>query len=125
MLPLSFSEQRRRRVRGTIGDGLAEAKRLLGQLDLDADALAKRPVTRLSVGQQQRVAVARALIGQPELVICDEPTSALDADARQSFLDLLSKEVETAGSTLVYVSHDRSLKGFFGRTVRLAEVNRP
>jgi putative ABC transport system ATP-binding protein len=125
MLPLRFSEQRRRRVRGTIGGGLAEAKRLLGQLDLDADALAKRPVTRLSVGQQQRVAVARALIGQPELVICDEPTSALDADARQSFLDLLSKEVETAGSTLVYVSHDRSLKGFFGRTVRLAEVNRP
>jgi putative ABC transport system ATP-binding protein len=123
-LPLRFSARRQGTVRGSGGTGHSEARRLLRQLGLDVDALAKRAVTRLSVGQQQRVAVARALIGRPEIVICDEPTSALDADSRKSFLDLLSKEVEAAGATLVYVSHDRSLEGFFDRTVSLSEINR-
>jgi putative ABC transport system ATP-binding protein len=124
VLPLRFSARRQGMARDNGGDAHSEARRLLEQLDLDGGALAKRAVTRLSVGQQQRVAVARALIGRPEIVICDEPTSALDADARQSFLNLLSKEVEAAGATLVYVSHDRSLEGFFDRTVKLAEMNR-
>jgi putative ABC transport system ATP-binding protein len=124
VLPLRFSDKRQGRVRDNGGEADSEARRLLKQLGLNVDALAKRAVTRLSVGQQQRVAVARALIGRPEIVICDEPTSALDADARRSFLDLLSKEVEAAGATLVYVSHDRSLEGFFDRTVKLAEINR-
>ncbi len=124
ILPLRFSKRRKERIGDGGGKGRAEAKRLLEQLGLDTGTLSGRPVTRLSVGQQQRVAVARALIGRPEIVICDEPTSALDADARKSFIDLLSREVEAAGSTLVYVSHDRSLEGFFDRTVKLAEINR-
>jgi putative ABC transport system ATP-binding protein len=124
ILPLRFSAGREITVRESGGDGQSEARRLLNQLGLDVDALAKRAVTRLSVGQQQRVAAARALIGRPEIVICDEPTSALDADARKSFLDLLSQEVAAAGATLVYVSHDRSLEGFFDRTVKLSEINR-
>jgi putative ABC transport system ATP-binding protein len=123
-LPLHFSSERRQSAGENGGDIRSEARRLLEDLGLDVDALAKRAVTRLSVGQQQRVAVARALIGRPEIVICDEPTSALDADARRSFLDLLSKEVGAAGATLVYVSHDRSLEGFFDRTVKLSEINR-
>jgi putative ABC transport system ATP-binding protein len=123
ILPLRFSSDRRQRTHGENRDVRDEAKRLLGQLGMDADKFGRRPVTRLSVGQQQRVAVARAIIGRPEIVICDEPTSALDADARQSFLDLLSKEVEAAGATLVYVSHDRSLQGFFSRTVDLTTIN--
>jgi putative ABC transport system ATP-binding protein len=124
ILPLRFSARRRDKLSAGGGDARSEARRLLGQLGLDIDDLARRPVTRLSVGQQQRVAVARALIGRPELIICDEPTSALDADARKSFLDLLAKEVEAAGATLVYVSHDRSLEDFFDRTVKLTEINR-
>jgi len=124
VLPLRFSSLRKRRAGDSGRDANSEARRLLEQLGLDVDALVKRAVTRLSVGQQQRVAVARALIGRPEIVICDEPTSALDVDARRSFLDLLSQEVEAAGATLIYVSHDRSLEGFFDRTVKLAEINR-
>jgi ATPase subunit of ABC transporter with duplicated ATPase domains len=56
---------------------------------------------------QQRVAAARALIGQPELVIADEPTSALATDAREAFLELLFAECRDAGSSLLFVSHDR------------------
>jgi putative ABC transport system ATP-binding protein len=101
----------------------AEAQRLLEHLDMGHDDLLHRPVTALSVGQQQRVAAARALVGAPELLIADEPTSSLDADRREAFLRLLFQECAGAGSTLVFVSHDASLEGLFDRTIRLAEVN--
>ena len=82
------------------------------------------PAGRLSVGQQQRVAVARALIGSPSLIVADEPTSSLDADARADFLALLMSECTAAGSAIVFVSHDRSLAGQFDRQVSLPELNR-
>jgi putative ABC transport system ATP-binding protein len=78
----------------------------------------------LSVGQQQRVAAARALIGRPRLVVADEPTSALDSDRRELFLDLLFDSCTEAGATLLFVSHDRSLEGRFDRSLSLTEVNR-
>ena len=78
----------------------------------------------LSVGQQQRVAAARALIGGPEIVIADEPTSALDADARDRFIELLSEEARRTGAALLFVSHDASLASHFDRSVDLGEINR-
>jgi putative ABC transport system ATP-binding protein len=78
----------------------------------------------LSVGQQQRVAAARALIGRPELVIADEPTSALDTALRDGFMDLLLGECAATRSTLVFVSHDERLAARFDRRVSLSELNR-
>ena len=101
-----------------------EAQRLLGHMEMDWQTLGKRSVTRLSIGQQQRVAAARALIGAPALVIADEPTSSLDEHVRRSFLDLLFREVAEAGSTLLFVSHDTRLAGDFDRTIALADINR-
>ncbi|MCG8325573.1 MAG: ABC transporter ATP-binding protein [Thiotrichales bacterium] len=101
-----------------------EAVRLLNHLGLDDQVFLQRKVTELSMGQQQRVAAARALIGRPELVIADEPTSSLDADSRESFLQLLFNECEEVEATLVFVSHDQSLQRFFDHTVELAEINR-
>jgi putative ABC transport system ATP-binding protein len=86
--------------------------------------LIHRPVTELSVGQQQRVATARALIGAPEIIIADEPTSALDSDMRQAFLRLLFQECEETGSTLLFVSHDHQLASLFERHITLDEINR-
>jgi putative ABC transport system ATP-binding protein len=77
----------------------------------------------LSVGQQQRVAVARALIGQPQLIIADEPTSSLDYDSRQAFMDLLFDEVKTSGSTLLYVSHDPTHKHLFDRVIDMSTIS--
>jgi putative ABC transport system ATP-binding protein len=77
----------------------------------------------LSVGQQQRVAAARALIGRPEVVIADEPTSALDEPLRNAFMDLLLAECRVAGSALVFVSHDERLATRFDRRLSLAELN--
>ena len=74
------------------------------------------------MGQQQRVAAARALIGTPEIVVADEPTSALDRDRQDAFLDLLFAETGAAGATLIMVSHDESLAPRFDRVLRLADI---
>ena len=123
-LPCRFSDLRRQRVLDRSKAVEAEAARLAGHMGLKVGALAGRPVSLLSVGQQQRVAAARALIGAPELVICDEPTSALDSEVRESFLDLLFTEAEKSGSTVLCVSHDRALRHNFGRVVAFSEINR-
>ena len=123
-LPCRFSAARRRRVLERAGTLEAEARRLLGQMGLDVDALASRSVAQLSMGQQQRVAAARSLIGAPELIIADEPTSSIDTEVRRAFLDLLFGEVMQAGTTLLFVSHDPSLEAAFDRTLALAEINR-
>lgn len=118
-----FSPRKRQRL----GDATAvdaEARRLLTALGLDVATLQQRSVTGLSVGQQQRVAAARALIGAPELVIADEPTSALDATARAAFITLLFEECRRAGSALVFVSHDPALAALFPRSLVLDEINR-
>lgn len=120
LLPCRFSKRRA----AAAGDLHAEADRLLTALGLSAPARRARDVTELSVGQQQRVALARGLIGRPELVICDEPTSALDADSRDGFLALLEAECEAAGAALLFVSHDASLARRFARRLDMAELNR-
>ncbi|MFQ3303797.1 MAG: putative ABC transport system ATP-binding protein, partial [Oceanospirillaceae bacterium] len=79
--------------------------------------------SELSVGQQQRVAAARALIGQPQLIIADEPTSSLDYDAREAFMDLLFDEIKLSGSTLLYVSHDPTHQHLFNRVVDISAIN--
>jgi putative ABC transport system ATP-binding protein len=124
LLPCRFSALRRERALARSPDLRAEAKRLLGHLDLADPELLREPVTSLSVGQQQRVAAARALMGAPELVIADEPTSSLDADRRRTFVQLLFDECAMRGATLVFVSHDASLEPLFDRTLKLAEANR-
>ena len=93
LLPLSFAPGRRRRATAKAsarggGPAPAGAARPGGRTSCDGPSAAN-----LSVGQQQRVAAARALIGSPEIVVADEPTSALDRDRQGAFLDLLFAEV--------------------------------
>lgn len=122
-LPCRFSSRRRNRALRTAKTLEDEAVRLLSHLDMGHADLLSRPVTELSVGQQQRVAAARALIGGPELVIADEPTSALDADLRNAFVDLLFRECADEQATLLFVSHDSSLAGPFDRTLEFDDFN--
>jgi len=123
LLPCRFSWQRAQRAAETHGSPHEAALHLLDAMGLGA-SLRRRKATELSVGQQQRVAAARALIGTPELIIADEPTSSLDADARQAFLDLLERQCDRFGSTLLFVSHDRQLAATFDREVNLPAINR-
>jgi putative ABC transport system ATP-binding protein len=121
LLPLQFSPARRARLGGVTPE--QEAGRLLTALGIHDSGLSSQPVMELSIGQQQRVAAARALIGRPDVLIADEPTSSLDADAREDFLQLLITECDTFGTTVLFVSHDRSLSGLFQRTLALGDVN--
>lgn len=122
-LPCHFSKARAARARQRHGSIDQAAATLLKHLGLKPELLERR-ADALSIGQQQRVAAARALIGQPELVIADEPTSALDADSREAFIRLLFAECREAGSSLLFVSHDQSLAPLFDRSLSLAELNR-
>jgi len=119
LIPLRFSKQRRKRAM----PARDSAERLLAALGIDP-ALFRQPAGQLSVGQQQRVAAARALIGTPGIILADEPTSALDRANATTFLDLLFAEIEGAGSALLMVSHDEALAGAFDRVVRLEDILR-
>jgi len=118
-LGLRFSRLRSARISGPLD---AEIARLLQALQLNPE-LMQRPAGRLSVGQQQRVAAARALIGRPALLLADEPTSALDREAATAFLKLMSAQCQAAGTTVLVVSHDDSLQPLFDRTISLSEIN--
>lgn len=123
ILPCRFSARRGRIAKAEGRSWREEAARLLAHLDLDP-GLYRRPALQLSVGQQQRAAAARALIGRPEIVIADEPTSSLDAERQTAFLDLLQRECNAAQATLLFVSHDRRLAPAFSREIALPSLNR-
>jgi putative ABC transport system ATP-binding protein len=122
LLPCRFSGRRMARA-SRDGSARAQAQQLLEQMGLDSQ-LWQRQALQLSVGQQQRVAAARALIGHPEVVIADEPTSALDEDRREAFLDVLLAACHANHSALVFVSHDQRIAQRFSRHVLLPEINR-
>lgn len=122
LMACTFSARRRQRI-GSAADAAAQAHTLLSALGLTPEAFGSRRVDELSIGQQQRVAAARALIGRPGLVIADEPTSALDAANRQSFIDLVSGACRDCGATLIVVSHDEALFPFFDRRIDMTALN--
>lgn len=95
---------------------------LLSELNIEAQEWGK-PVSRLSMGQQQRVAIARALINKPKILIADEPTSSLDQANRDTFMSILMEVANVDGITLVFVSHDLSLKSYFSRVEAMSEIN--
>ena len=123
LLPCRLSVRRQQRARAAHGSPREAAVALLDTLGLDAH-LYQRHVTGLSIGQQQRVAAARALIGQPEIIIADEPTSALDADRQKDFIALILQQCASHGSSLLFVSHDHRLASQFSRELDLQKINR-
>jgi putative ABC transport system ATP-binding protein len=123
LLPCRFSQRRAERAaQGPGGSISTQAGELLESIGI-VRSLWRSAVTDLSVGQQQRVAAARALIGRPELILADEPTSALDADAQQVFLELLHRQCEESGAALLFVTHDRRLSPRFDSEISLAAIN--
>ncbi|MET0874051.1 MAG: ATP-binding cassette domain-containing protein [Pseudolabrys sp.] len=121
LLPVRFSRLRRENAlrEGPLDD---VAKRLLLDLGLDATVIASSTAASLSVGQQQRVAAARALIGAPQIIVADEPTSALDRSTEGAFLKLLFAQSEKADTSVIMVSHDEGLGRHFDRVVRLQDI---
>ncbi len=117
-LGVKFSKNRR----SNVGNLTQEIVRLLTSLGLSEKVL-DISVNQLSIGQQQRVAVARALLGQPVLVLADEPTSALDRESANNFLNELSATFDTSKQALLMVSHDLSLAPYFDQVIDITNKN--
>jgi len=115
-LGLQFSRRRRSQV----SDTRTVISELAIQLGLSADLLGQKP-SELSIGQQQRVAAIRALIGKPELIIADEPTSALDPHATQLFMDQLSSSIDPETQAVIVVSHNPSIIPLFDRVISIGD----
>lgn len=97
------------------------SKGIFARLQL-AEELFTQRADRLSVGQRQRVSIARALINRPEILIADEPTSALDSNNRDEFMQLLLETAENSGCTVLFVSHDQGLQSHFNKALNLADL---
>jgi len=117
ILPLYFSKQRSKKVENKINAAMS----LCDQLRLP-ESILNQKASNLSVGQQQRVAVARALIGSPSIIVADEPTSSLDTEAQKLFLDLMFDQISKNSSTLLMVSHDKSLTNYFDQVIDINEI---
>ena len=117
ILPLYFSKIRANNVKNQreTAFNICKSLRL-------PDSIKDMQASKLSVGQQQRVAVARALIGKPSLIIADEPTSSLDNDAQKNFLELMFKQIQENSSSLLMVSHDTSLSSYFDRVIDINDI---
>lgn len=100
----------------------ARARGLLERVGL-GDRMSYFP-RQLSLGQQQRVAVARALANRPKLVLADEPTGSLDAASGAQALALIREVCREAGAALLLVSHDAEVLGAFEKRLELAAINR-
>jgi putative ABC transport system ATP-binding protein len=109
------------RLQNRVGE-LDEIQKITKALGIN-DVLFKKSRS-LSIGQQQRVAAARALIVKPEILLADEPTSSLDYDHREKFIELLFKIAEERGTTIIFVSHDKQLEKLFDRRVSIQEMNK-
>ena len=120
LLPCYFSINRKQNINNQLED---HARSILSKLQLPASLFGKS-VLELSIGQQQRVAAARALIGNPELIIADEPTSALDYDNCDAFMELLLEQTSHANATLVFVSHDANLEKHFNRILNFNDIHK-
>ena len=122
-LPCRFSKARARRAAMPNQPIAQTAQNLVAELGIEASFLGRK-VGTLSIGQQQRVAVARALIGGPDLIIADEPTSALDSENRDRFIELLDTQRKRFKCSLLFVSHDLSLAKHFDRSIDLTALNK-
>ena len=109
---IRFSHSRKSRVSNLN----QEINRLVDSLGLDKEVL-NTPVNRLSVGQQQRVAAARALLGKPDLILADEPTSALDSDTTKKFLNEMMETFDASKQAIIMVSHDASIAPYFDSVI--------
>lgn len=117
LLPLRFAPDRAKRVASPLED----VQRLCRDLGLPSDVIGAR-AGLLSVGQQQRVAAARALIGTPPLIVADEPTSSLDAATQTAFLDVLFTQSRAHATTVLMVSHDARLAEQFDRVIQMSDI---
>ena len=117
-LGLTFAPKRRQSLEQ---DTLQAIENLVQAMNIDA-ALLTSSAGQLSIGQQQRVAAARALIGAPDIILADEPSSALDDANTTAFFDLLMARLDRSRQMLLVVSHDTRLVDYFDEVLQIGDI---
>ena len=117
-LGLTFAPKRRQSLEQETLQAIAD---LAQAMNIDA-ALLTSSAGQLSIGQQQRVAAARALIGAPDIILADEPSSALDDANTTAFFDLLMARLDRSRQMLLVVSHDTRLVDYFDEVLQIGDI---
>ncbi len=87
--------------------------------DLNLEGKGNKKTNQLSLGEQQRVAILRAMVNEPKIIFADEPTSALDDANTEQVIELLKNQADKYGATLIVVTHDQRLKDNFNNMISL------
>ena len=123
LLPCYFSQKRRYEAERRSGTAAKDAIRLIRKLSLRDPSRLSKNAAQYSAGQQQRFAIARALIGKPEMVLADEPASAMDCRGKKAVYQLLQEECRASGATLICTTHDENGIDGFDRYVNMDTLN--
>jgi ABC-type lipoprotein export system ATPase subunit len=102
-------------------DTIQNAKNVADEMGI-LDKLKKYP-SKLSHGERQRVAICRALLNQPQVILADEPTGNLDPENKRKIMDILFNYVEKYSTTLIAVTHDHEMLKGFGQTINFADLH--
>ena len=124
VLPCGFSNYKARNISTAGHTGEYEAYTLMAKLKCEDPSRLRKEADQLSKGLQQRVAIVRALMGKPRLILADEPASAMGAYSRKLVYNLLTTWAREHGSTLICISHDEEANAFFDRQINMKEINR-
>ncbi|MFK0571693.1 ATP-binding cassette domain-containing protein [Endozoicomonas sp.] len=123
LLPCYFSPKRKEEAEKRSDTAVNDAIRIIRKLSLKDPSRLSKNISNYSAGQQQRFAIARALIGKPELVLADEPVSAMDSHGKKAVYRILQDECRANGSTLICTTHDESGIDGFDRYLEMETLN--
>ncbi len=123
LLPCYFSSKRKEEAERRSETAANDAFRLIRKLSLKDPSRLSKDAANYSAGQQQRFAIARALVGKPQLVLADEPASAMDSNGKKSVYQLLQDECRASGATLICTTHDENSIDGFDRYLDMKTLN--
>ena len=123
LLPCGFSPRKKQIVLNTGMTPQYEAYQLMAKLKLEDPKRLRSKTDQLSKGLQQRIAIARALLGNPKLILADEPAAAMDSNSQQLVYQLLTEYTKENGLTLICISHNKEASQYFDRQLNMKDIN--
>lgn len=123
LLPCGFSSRKREITDSGEVSREYEAYQLMARLKVEDPSRLRHKADQLSKGLQQRIAVARALIGNPKLILADEPASAMGSYSQRLVYELMINHARETDATLICISHNKELDPLFDRKLNMKDIN--